>query len=160
MAMPASAFLALLDALELALRTPSPRPGVVVRRAHVPPMAREQGALVNLRILRSSAQRGMLTTARVQWVTDVAVDCVVRHAAAGGAPGSADAVAAVDELLQSVYARLCQHPGSVQQHMGRPIALMPDGDISWDIDEAATGAVAATLRLRVHHNTQGASLAP
>lgn len=83
----------------------------------------------------------------VRWLGSYQVECYAR-VPAGTAPD-----AAVDDLLQAVYARLFSDPT-----LGGAVLQLDPAGITFDFDADAEQSVCAVLTINAHHRTVGASL--
>ena len=134
---------AVVDALKAAPAV-SPR----VERVRLRALPASAGTAVVVRPLGSDVLDAELPTGHpYAWTTQLAVECYAR-APQGTAPD-----AAVDALLESVYARLMADATLG----GAATVLQPQG-ISYDYDVDGENVVCATLQINARQMTVGASL--
>lgn len=134
---------AVVDALKAAPAV-SPR----VERVRLRALPASAGTAVVVRPIASDVLDAELPTGHpYAWTTQLAVECYAR-APQGIAPD-----AAVDALLESVYARLMA--GATLG--GAATVLQPQG-ISYDFDVDGENVVCATLQINARQMTVGASL--
>ena len=120
-----------------------------VARVRLRPWAADVMQAVVVRPVESQADQTAITTGLpVSWTTAIAVDCYARSKAAATAPD-----AAVDALLESVYARLMTDASLG----GAVLALIPQG-ISYEFDVDGEQTTCAVLTFQARHRTGGASL--
>lgn len=114
------------------------------------PVASSSSSAVVVRLLQSTAATPQTLGGPYDWTTAYQVDCLAR-----GAAGASDPVAAVDALLDLVWARLST---LVTTDLGvMDVRMQPR--IDWTIDDAETPLVAATVTLQVNHRTTSTTLA-
>lgn len=142
-----TAFLSIAQAIAAALTSAPALAGVPVFQNRLKPLPESQARAVVLRTERSAGQEVVL--GMLEWQTDYAVECYGR-----GATG-ADPAAAVDDLVQTVWARLATIDLSAWQVMASTL----NPDIGWDYGDAETPFACAILRLQIIHRTPSASLA-
>lgn len=119
-----------------------------VERVRLRALPASAGTAVVVRPLGSDVLDAELPTGRpYAWTTQLAVECYAR-APQGTAPD-----AAVDALLESVYARLMADATLG----GAATVLQPQG-ISYDYDVDGESVVCATLQINARQMTVGASL--
>ena len=134
---------AVVDALKAAPAV-SPR----VERVRLRALPASAGTAVVVRPIASDVLDAELTTGHpYAWTTQLAVECYAR-APQGTAPD-----AAVDALLESVYARLMADATLG----GAATVLQPQG-ISYDYDVDGESVVCATLQINARQMTVGSSL--
>ena len=134
---------AVVDALKAAPAV-SPR----VERVRLRALPASAGTAVVVRPIASDVLDAELPTGHpYAWTTQLAVECYAR-APQGTAPD-----AAVDALLESVYARLMADATLG----GAATVLQPQG-ISYDFDVDGESVVCATLQINARQMTVGASL--
>lgn len=137
----------LVTAVVNALKAPtavSPR----VERVRLRALPASAGTAVVVRPIASDVLDAELPTGHpYAWTTQLAVECYAR-APQGTAPD-----AAVDALLESVYARLMADATLG----GAATVLQPQG-ISYDFDVDGESVVCATLQINARQMTVGASL--
>ena len=143
MSMVNSLVTAVVDALKAAPAV-SPR----VERVRLRALPASAGTAVVVRPIASDVLDTELPTGHpYAWTTQLAVECFAR-APQGTAPD-----AAVDALLESVYARLMA--GATLG--GAATVLQPQG-ISYDFDVDGENVVCATLQINARQMTVGSSL--
>lgn len=114
------------------------------------PLASSSSSAVVVRLVQSRAATPQMLGAGYDWTTAYQIDCLAR-----GSTGASDPVAAVDALLDLVWARLSS---LVTTGMGvMDVRMQPQ--IDWTIDDAETPLVAATVTLQVNHRTNATTLA-
>ena len=134
---------AVVDALK-ATPAVSPR----VERVRLRALPASAGTAVVVRPIASDVLDAELPTGHpYAWTTQLAVECYAR-APQGTAPD-----AAVDALLESVYARLMANATLG----GAATVLQPQG-ISYDFDVDGESVVCATLQINARQMTVGSSL--
>ena len=134
---------AVVDALK-ATPAVSPR----VERVRLRALPASAGTAVVVRPIASDVLDAELPTGHpYAWTTQLAVECYAR-APQGTAPD-----AAVDALLESVYARLMANATLG----GAATVLQPQG-ISYDYDVDGENVVCATLQINARQMTAGSSL--
>lgn len=144
--MSASAFMQVQAALVAALTAQPALAGVPVHTNRVRALAREEASALLVRLASSRDDNGPLGCS--DWVTDFEVEAVAR-----GASG-ADPAAAVDELLQGLWAALHAINGTDL------IEAAADPQIDWSFDAADTPLASASVRVNVRHRTQANTLTP
>lgn len=142
-----SAFLAIAQAIAAALASAPALAGVLVFQNRLRPLQEDQARAVVVRTERGVGQEVVL--GMVDWQTDYAIECYGR-----GATG-ADAGAAVDDLVQAVWARLV----TVDLSAWQVLASTLNPDIAWDYGDAETPFACAIFRLQILHRTPTATLA-
>lgn len=114
------------------------------------PVASSSSSAVVVRMVQSRAATPQMLGAGYDWTTAYQIDCLAR-----GANGAADPIAAVDALLDLVWARLST---LVTTGLGvMDVRMQPQ--IDWTLDDAETPLVAATVTLQVNHRTTATTLA-
>lgn len=143
-----TAFKTVQDALVAALLTPANIVGTRVVPGRARPMPAEHDSDIAISIERIGGRDIALTGAPQDWDVTYGVEIRARGSA------SVDAVAALDPLLEAVYARLMATlpPAGVQGWVLQP-------SISVDVEEAATPIGSLRVALNVRMRTQPASLA-
>jgi hypothetical protein len=114
------------------------------------PVAASSNLAVVVRMTQSRADTPQILGGPYDWTTSFQVECLARASS-----GSADPVAAVDALLELVWARL-----SALNTTGLgvyDVRMQPA--IDWEVDDAETPVAAATVSLLVNHRTTSTSLA-
>lgn len=146
-----SAHLAIQTAL-VALLTAAPALAAGNVKANTTrPMAAQTSAAVVVRMLQSRAAEPKVLGAGYEWQTVYQIECLAR-----GANSAAEPMASIDTLLESAWGRVAAWvPAS---NLG-VIDVRMTPQIDWQIDDADTPLVAATINLTVQHRTQSASLA-
>lgn len=134
----------------VALLSQAPAVATKITKNLLQPVVREQGEVVNVRMPSASGQRAAISNGFVEWTTLMLIDVHKRAAA------DADPVLAVDPLLLATYARLAGVGGDV---LGLGVEdVLPDPNVSWDVEEGQTPLATVTLALRITHRTQAAQL--
>lgn len=143
-----SAFLDLANAVKSALLTPTQLASGFVNVGRLVPLPAGKTQGIWIRPARASGEAPFSGDSRVDWGTDLIVALAARGAA------GADGIAAVDALLDQVYARLINAapPGSADAWTVRP-------QLAWDVDESETTVGYCELRVNVRHRTASDSLA-
>ena len=144
--MSASAFLQVQAALVAALEAQPTLAGVPVHKNRTRTLPREEAAAVLVRLATSRDDGSMLGCS--DWATDFDVEAVAR------ATSGADPAAAVDELLQALWAALHAITGA------NILDAAADPQIVWAFDAADTAQASAKLRVSVRHRTQLNTLTP
>lgn len=114
------------------------------------PVASSSSLAVVVRLLQSRADTPQILGGPYDWTTSFQVECLARAAS-----GSADPVAAVDALLEAVWARL-----STLNTTGLgvyDVRMQPA--IDWQVDDADAPVCSATVSLLVNHRTTSTTLA-
>lgn len=114
------------------------------------PLSAGQNLACVVRLAQSRAATPQVLGGPYDWTTRFDVECLARAAL-----GSADPVAAVDGLLEQVWARLSTLPTS---GLG-VIDVRMNPSIDWQVDDADAPAASATVSLFVNHRTQANTLA-
>ena len=142
-----TAFKTVQDALVAALTTPATIAGGRVVAGRARPLPLEHDSDIAVTIESISGEDVALTSHPKDWLVVYGVEIRARGTA------SLDAVAALDPMLEAVFARVLQTPA-------------PAGVMGWvleprirlDVEEAATPIGVAQLALNVRLRTQPASL--
>ena len=143
MSMVNSLVTAVVDALKAAPAV-SPR----VERVRLRALPASAGTAVVVRPIASDVLDAELPTGHpYAWTTQLAVECYAR-APQGTAPD-----AAVDALLESVYARLM-----ADATLGGAATVLQPQAITYDYDVDGENVVCATLQINARQTTAGASL--
>jgi hypothetical protein len=137
-----TAFADLGAAVRDIMLTPTPLAGGNVRRGRRVPVPANVAEAIDVHVQRSTGDNAQLDGALLQWETLVGIDLYARAAAAG------DGEAAIDPLLQAVFARINNTPAPAGA-----IAWALQPAIQWDVDEADQTLVQASLALRITHFT-------
>lgn len=124
------------------LTAPTALAGGNVRRGRRVPVPANVPQAIDVHVQRSTADNAQLAGDLLQWDTLVGIDLYARAAALG------DGEAAIDPLLQAVFARLTTAPAPAGA-----IAWALAPAIQWDVDEADQTLVQASLALRITHFT-------
>lgn len=143
-----SAFLALRDAAVAALLQAPAIAGGYVKAGRGSPLPAEKTAGVFVRLGRNPSAAPFVGDERHDWETELIVRLVAR-----AAPGG-DGEAAVDALLDQVYARLA----AATPYANADAWTVAPG-LAYDVDELDAALGAAELRLRIRHRTASGSLA-
>ena len=143
-----SAHLAIQTGVIAALAAAPAVAGGLIRANASRPLPASASSAVVVRLAQSRAVNQLLG-GPIDWTTTLQIECLARAAS-----GSADPVAAVDALLETVWARLATLPAASLGAMDVRVAPA----IDWQIDDSETPAVAATITLQVMHRTQSAAL--
>ena len=147
-----SAFLLISTAVE-ALLTASPAlAGGTVRRGRRVALARGQSQGVDIYLQHSAGQRQMIGNP-VLWTTSIGIGCKARGAVAQ------DGDDAIDLLLMAVYARLAGAALQTQAPTAGIVDTGMDPHIAWEVEEAESVLVTASLTLTVTHLAQSLTLA-
>ena len=143
-----SAFLGLTDLVRDALLDTPALAGGRVRRGRAVAVQAEEASAITVNVARSRASQLDIEGQALQWETTIVVTVYAR------ASVGQDGEAAIDPLLVSTWARLLgiTLPAGV-------FGITLDPAIQWDVDEADTTVVSASLSLRINHITTGAALA-
>lgn len=145
-----SAQLAIQSAIIAALVAAPAAAGGNVKANTTRPVAAGSSSAVVVRLVQSTAATPQTLGGPYDWTTAYQVDCLAR-----GSTGASDPVAAVDALLDLVWARLST---LVTTGLGvMDVRMQPR--IDWTIDDAETPLVAATVTLQVNHRTTATTLA-
>lgn len=145
-----SAHLAIQTAIVSALAAAPALAGGNVRANAVRPLSSSQPQGVVVRLVTSRSAGQQVLGGPFDWTTVYAIECLARASGAG-----ADPVAAVDGLLEGVWSRLT---GLDPVGLGAiDVRLQPA--IDWQVDDAETAVVAATVSLQIVHRTAAGSLA-
>lgn len=139
--MSASAFAAIQSALLAGLTATPALAGGRISNQLLRPIPTGQATAIVLRLEHAEGAEVML--GRIDWRTDYTVECYARGTASGD-----DAVALVDALLQSTWARL-----SALDLAALDAQLSIDPRIDWQYEATETTLVCAVLRLTVTHRT-------
>lgn len=145
-----SAHLAIQAAIVAALTAAPAVAGGNVKANTTRPVASSSGLAVVVRLVQSRAATPQILGGPYDWTTSFQVECLGRAAS-----GSADPVAAVDALLETVWARL-----STLNTTGLgvyDVRMQPA--IDWQVDDAEAPVAAATVSLLVNHRTTSTTLA-
>lgn len=123
----------------------------VVGRVRLRPLASTVTSAVVVRPApKAAAVQGdteIATGYPVSWIGSYLVECYAK------VPASTAPDAAVDDLLQAVYARLFSDPT-----LGGAVLTLDPAGISFDFDADGEQSVCAVLSINAHHRTVGASL--
>lgn len=143
-----SAFLSLTDVVRDALLSTPALAGGRVRRGRAVSVQAEEASAITVNLARSRATELDLQGQALQWETAIVVSFYARASA------GQDGEAAIDPLLVSTWGRLyaITPPAGV-------VGITLDPAIQWDVDEADTTVVSASLTLRITHITTTAELA-
>ncbi len=144
-----SQFLSLANAVTAALLASPALAGGNVLQGRALPVEIAHAAEVHVAVARSQAEDLVLRGPERLWVTTLTVTCYAR--ATAGQSGDA----AVDPLLQAVYARL-QGLESSPPPGAQSVTLDPV--VAWDVDEGGKTVGVARLTLIVRHITTTATL--
>lgn len=145
-----SAHLAIQAAIVAALTAVPAVAGGNVKANTTRPVASSSSLAVVVRLVQSRAATPQILGGPYDWTTSFQVECLAR-----AANGSADPVAAVDSLLETVWARL-----STLNTTGLgvyDVRMQPA--IDWQVDDAEAPVAAATVSLLVNHRTTSTTLA-
>lgn len=145
-----SAHLAIQQAIVAALSAAPALASGNVRANATRPVAAASGQGIVVRLAQTRAATPQLLGGPYDWTTRYEVECLAR-----AATGTADPVAAVDTLLESVWARL-----SALNTTGLGVVdVRMQPAIDWQLDDSETPVAAATVYLLVNHRTASTSLA-
>lgn len=145
-----SAHLAIQAAIVAALTAVPAVAGGNVKANTTRPVASSSSLAVVVRLMQSRAATPQILGGPYDWTTSFQVECLARAAS-----GSTDPVAAVDSLLETVWARL-----STLNTTGLgvyDVRMQPA--IDWQVDDAEAPVAAATVSLLVNHRTTSTTLA-
>lgn len=137
-----SAFLGLGDAVVSALSAGPALAGGRIRRGRAVPVPASHASAIDVHVQRSTADNQFLSGSLLRWETVVGIDLYARAAA------GTDGEAAIDTLLGDVFARM----GAAVPPSG-VLGWVLEPAIVWDVAEADTTLVQASLALRVSHFT-------
>jgi hypothetical protein len=118
-----------------------------IDRVRLRPIAQSVALAVAVRPTQAEVVQFQLSSLPVGWATTISVDCYARSIA------SISADVAVDDLLDSVYARLMADPTLA----GSVVAIQPKG-ITYDFDADGDQTTCASLVFNVLHRSVGATL--
>lgn len=137
-----SAFLALTDAVVAALDAGGALTDGGIRRGRSIPVPTGATSAIDVHLQRSQADTAYLDGQALRWDSLVGIDLYARAVA------GVDGEAAIDTLLAAALGRLtaATPPAGV-------VAWGLDLSITWDVAEADTTLVQASLGLRVQHFT-------
>ena len=145
-----SAHAAIQAAIVTALLAAPAAAGGNVRSNATRPMAASSNTGVVVRTMQSRAATPQILGGPYDWTTMFQIECLARASA-----GSSDPVAAVDALLDLVWARL-----STMNTAGLGVIdVRMQPQIDWLVDDGETPVVAATVSLAVSHRTTSTTLA-
>lgn len=145
-----SAHLAIQAAIVAALTAAPAVAGGNVKVNTTRPVASSSNLAVVVRLMQSRAATPQILAGPYDWTTSLQIECLARAAS-----GSADPVAAVDALLETVWARL-----STINTAGLgvfDVRMQPA--IDWQVDDAESPVCSATVSLLVNHRTTSTTLA-
>lgn len=144
-----SAHLAVQAAIVAALTSAPAAAGGNVRANTVRPLSATQSQGVVVRLLNSRSVGQTVLGGPYDWTSTYQVECLARAASA-----AADPVAAVDGLLELVWARLA---GINPLALGAiDVRLQPA--IDWQVDDADVPIAAAVISLQIVHRTAANTL--
>ena len=145
-----SAHLAIQQAIVAALNAAPALAGGNVKANATRPVASANAQAIVVRLAQTRAATPQLLGGPYDWTTRYEVECLARAAS-----GAADPVAAVDTLLEAVWARL-----SALNTTGLGVVdVRMQPAIDWQLDDNETPVAVATVYLLVNHRTASTSLA-
>lgn len=145
-----SAHLSIQQAIVAALLAAPAVAGGNVKANTTRPMSAGQSQACVVRLAQSRAATPQVLAGPYDWTTRFDVECLAR-----AANGGADPVAAVDGLLELVWARLSTLPTTGLGVMD--VRMNPS--IDWQVDDADAPAASAVVSLFVNHRTTSTTLA-
>jgi DNA-binding transcriptional regulator YdaS (Cro superfamily) len=145
-----SAFIGLSQAIATLLAA---APAIVnqVERDQEAPAPRERESQINVRLMSSRGTPAAVANGPKDWETVFQIECA-RRCAANEVPTDA-----VDPLLEAAYTRLVGQGSALAQGVED---VLPDPEITWEIEEGDTPLVSVTFTVRIIHRTEALSLAP
>lgn len=145
-----SAFVQLSAAIAALLAAGTPVADKITRD-RTSPVVREHESLVNVRLVSTKGQRAAVAGGPMDWSTVFGIETYFRATADQVATDAADAV------FQAAYERLVGQGAALAVGVED---VLPDPNITWEVDEGETPLAVVTFNVEILHRTEALTLAP